>query len=177
VTVRPINAPRPGNSLLRVQRGAAFTLIEVLVVVALLAVAATAFIGGASNLFRAREPRADDVFWQGVNAARQLALESNQKVFLHYNEEKHQLEWKGETAAGKTLPFPGKELQFLPVVAQGLLLLGGQLTETDAIKSVTFYPDGCCDAFRVQLEDNKDQRWTLAIDPWTCAPMLVAPPK
>ena len=146
-------------------------------VVALLAVAATAFIGGASNLFRAREPRADDVFWQGVNAARQLALESNQKVFLHYNEEKHLLEWKGETAAGKSLPFPGKELQLLPVVAQGLLLLGGQLTETDAMKSVTFYPDGCCDAFRARIEDNKAQRWTLAIDPWTCAQMLVPPPK
>lgn len=146
-------------------------------VVALLAVAATAFIGGASNLFRAKEPRVDDVFWQGVNAARQLALESNQKVFLHYNADKHQLEWKGETAAGKSLPFPGKELQLLPVVAQSVVLLGGQLSETDGLKSVTFYPDGGCDAFRAQLVDNNGQKWKLAIDPWTCAQMLVASPK
>jgi prepilin-type N-terminal cleavage/methylation domain-containing protein len=82
VILRSVNAPKPGNIPFRVQRGAAFTLVEVLVVVALLAVAATAFLGGASNLFRAREPRADDTFWQAVNAARQLALESNQKVFL-----------------------------------------------------------------------------------------------
>ena len=163
--LRSVNAPRPGKIPFRVQRGAAFTLVEVLVVVALLAVAATAFLGGASNLFRAREPRADDTFWQAVNAARQLALESNQKVFLHYNEEKNQLEWKSDSAPAKTLPFPGKQLQLLPVVAQNLILVGGQAAETDAMKSVTFYPDGCCDAFRAQLVDNNDQRWTLSIDP------------
>jgi hypothetical protein len=63
------------------------------------------------------------------------------------------------------------------VVAQNLILVGGQAAETDAMKSVTFYPDGCCDAFRAQLVDNNDQRWTLSIDPWTCAPMLVTPAK
>ncbi len=162
----------------RVQRRAAFTLIEILLVVALLGIIAFTFVSGAADLFRTKEPRAEEIFWQGVIAARQLALESDQTVTLRFDLEKHQLVW---TAAGstatQTLAFPGKQLEFLPVTTQGMVLLGGQLTETDSIKFVRFYPDGGCDAFRVQLVDAADRRAVLAIDPWTCAPMIAALPK
>jgi prepilin-type N-terminal cleavage/methylation domain-containing protein len=177
VTLIRVNAFEPGRFSLRVQRRGAFTLVEILLVVALLGIIATAFISSAADMFRSKEPRIDDVFWQGVTAARQLALDSNQIVVLRYDEEKHQLAWAGELAAGNTLVFPGKQLQFLPVVAQGMILLGGQLTETDAIKLVRFYPDGCCDAFRAQLVDNTDRRSVLNIDPWTCAPVIEPPQK
>ena len=63
------------------------------------------------------------------------------------------------------------------MTVQGMILLGGQLTETDAIKFVKFYPDGSCDSFRAQLLDNTDRRAVLAIDPWTCAPILAAAQK
>lgn len=161
-----------------VQRRAAFTLVEVLLVVALLGLVAFAFINSAADLFRSREPRADDVFWDAVTAARQLALESNQTVTLRYDVEKHVLAWSGAgTSAVKTLPFPGKQLEFLPVISQGAILLGGQLTETGSIKTVRFYSDGCCDAFRIQITDAAGRLAVQGIDPWTCAPMLAPLPK
>jgi Tfp pilus assembly protein FimT len=160
-----------------VQRRAAFTLVEVLLVVGLLGLIAFVFVNSAADLFRTKEPRADDIFWQGVTAARQLALESNQTVTMRYDQEKHTLAWTAGTVAGQTLTFPGKLLEFLPVAQQGTVLIGGQLAETDSIKFVRFYPDGCCDGFRAQLTDAADRRTILAIDPWTCAPMLAALPK
>ena len=150
----------------------AFTLVEVLVVVALLGILSTVFISNAADLFRAKELRADDAFWQAVTASRQLALESNQIVVLQYDEEKHQLKWAGETVAGSTLAYPGKQLQFLATNAQGFILLGGQLTETDPLKFVRFFPDGGCDGFRAQVVDKTDKRMVLAVDQWTCAPIV-----
>lgn len=167
-------SPGPDQILLRVQRRAAFTLVEVLVVVALMGIAATVFIGNITDLFRAKEQRADDAFWQAVTASRQLALDSNQIVVLRYDEEKHQLKWVGETAAGSTLAYPGKQLQFLATNAQGFMLLGGQLTETDPLKFVRFFPDGCCDGFRAQLVDKADKRMVLSVDQWTCAQIVTA---
>lgn len=171
------NPPGPGKFSLCVQRRAAFTLVEILLVLALLGIVAFAFVNGAADLFRAKEPRAEDVFWQGVTAARQLALESNQNVVLHYDQEKHLLGWEAESKAGQTLPFPGKQLDFLPVTSQSTILIGGQLTETGSIKFVRFYPDGGCDAFRAQLVDGAGRHTVLSIDPWTCAPVLAATSK
>jgi len=177
VTPLFVNRPESDKIILRVQRRAAFTLVEVLLVVAVLGMVAFAFIGGASDLFRAKEPRPDDVFWQGVTAARQLALESDQTVTLQYNQEKHTLGWTTAKASGGSLVFPGRSLEFLPVTQQGAVLIGGRLTETDSIKFVRFYPDGGCDAFRAQLTDASGGLTIVAIDPWTCAPMLAALPK
>lgn len=154
----------------------AFTLIEVLLAVAILGFVALLFISSASDLFRSSEPRPDEVFWQGVTAARQLALESNQTVTFRYDQEKRSLVWTTGPETVRTLAFPGRSLEFLPVREQGAILLGGQLTETGSVKLVRFYPDGGCDAFRAQLTDAASRRIVLAIDPWTCAPMLAATP-
>ena len=178
MSLAPVIALGLDKRLFRVQRRAAFTLIEILLVVALLGLLAVGFVTGAADLFRTKEPRADEIFWQTVTAARQLALESDQAVTLRYDSEKHLLAWAVlGTTPEQILAFPGKQLEFLPVSTQGMILLGGQLTETDSIKSVRFYADGGCDAFRVQLVDANDRRAVLAIDPWTCAPMLVATAK
>ncbi len=173
----PDNTPRPGELSLRVQRRAAFTLVEVLLVVALLGMIAFAFVSSAADLFRSKELRPEDIFWQGVTAARQLALESDQTVTLRYDEEKHTLAWTTAAAPGGSLVFPGPQLEFLPVTQEGVVLIGGRLTETSSIKFVRFYADGGCDAFRAQLTDAEGRRTVLAIDQWTCAPMLAAPPK
>lgn len=171
----PANSAASAQPPFSVRRRAAFTLVEVLLVVALLGLVAFAFVNSAADLFRSREPRADDVFWDAVTAARQLALEGNQTVILRYDAEKHVLAWSGAgTSPAKTLPFPGRQLEFLPVVSQGSILLGGQLTETDSIKLVRFYSDGCCDAFRVQVTDAAGRLIIQGIDPWTCAPMLAS---
>ena len=176
MTPRPANAAGSGRPEPRPTAG--FTLVEVLLAVGILGFVSFLFVSSASDLFRSRELRPEDVFWQGVTAARQLALDTNHTVTLRFDEEKRLLSW---TAAGDeaahTLAYPGKQLEFLPVTTQSLVLLGGQLTETSGIKSVRFYSDGGCDAFRAQLTDATGRPQVLAIDPWTCAPMIAAPAK
>lgn len=142
--------------------------------VAILAFVGFLFINSAADLFRAKELRVEDIFWQGVTSARQLALETNQVVTLRYDQEKRVLVWMAGPGTSNTLPYPGKKLDFLPATQQGMVLIGGQLTETTEITRVRFYPDGGCDSFRAQLTDAADRRTVLLLDPWTCAPMLTA---
>jgi general secretion pathway protein H len=54
------------------------------------------------------------------------------------------------------------------------ILVGGQLIETQILPTVTFYADGTCTPFRVQIRTERGVAQTLAIDPWTCAPVLAA---
>ena len=176
MTPFPVPASRFDQPALPVRPRSAFTLVEMVLVVALLGFVAVLFISSASDLLRTREPRLDEVFWQGVTAARQLALESNQTVALSYDKDKHVLAWTNGLNAGSQLAFPGRLVEFLPVTEQGLVLLGGQATETGALPRVRIYSDGGCDAFRAQLTDTAGKRAVLAIDQWTCAPMIAATP-
>lgn len=144
--------------------------------VALLGLGAMLLVSGASDLIRTRAPRPDEIFWQAVTSARQLALEGNQTVTFRYDKEKRTLGWGVAPEGGRALAFPGQLIEFLPVTEQGSVLIGGQLAETGALGRIRFYADGGCDAFRAQLTDPKGGRTILSIDPWTCAPMLAATP-
>ena len=63
-------------------------------------------------------------------------------------------------------------VQFLQARKGGsLILIAGQVVETQEMPRVKFYPDGTCSAFRVQFRTGATA-WQLAIDPWTCAPVL-----
>ena len=176
MTPANVNARISGQPARGKCRPAAFTLIEVLLVIALLGLGAMLMVNGASDLIRTREPRPDEIFWEAVTSARQLALEGNQTVVFKYDKEKHALSWSAKPEANHTLAYPGYLLEFLPVIEQGTVLIGGQLTETTVLKRVRFYGDGGCDAFRAQLTDAKGHRATLAIDPWTCAPIIATTP-
>ena len=58
---------------------------------------------------------------------------------------------------------------------EATVLIGGVLLETATLPQVTFYADGTCTPFRVQLRNGVGGvPVTLAIDPWTCAPVLTA---
>lgn len=149
----------------------AFTLIEILLVLALLSLLATLFIAGASNLFRSQEKTMNDVFWQAVQSARLQAVEGDRTVELRYDDKKNLVRWgTGETAAN--LPWPGKKLDFLPVEKHDTMLLGGQLVDTGGMQVVRFYADGCVENFRAQLTGNDGHISRLEIDPWTCAPII-----
>ena len=147
-------------------RRAAFTLIELLLSLALLALVATLFISGATNFLRLREHRPDEDFWHAVTAARQQALDAEQVVTLQFDPDTHQLAWSwpgGHDSAA----LPGVTLRFLAATKGATKLLGGIVTETDAVPAVHFYPDGTCDAFRAELTgpDGQDYwvapRWSL----------------
>lgn len=156
-------------------RKTGFTLIEVLLTLALMALVSTVLISGTSQFFQARDDRPDDRFWQAVTAARQAALEQEQAVTLSYDQETKSLQWTSlETTASLTLPV--QSFRFLPVTRDSTFLIGGVLTETSNLERVKFYPDGTCDAFRVEIVETDNHREIIRIDPWTCAPILTAAP-
>jgi len=62
-------ACRPGERL-----RAAFTLIEVMVVIALLGGLAAILAYGASQILRDRGTSAEEVFWEAIGQAREYAL-------------------------------------------------------------------------------------------------------
>lgn len=147
-----------------------FTLIEILLVLALMTLLVSLFFAGASDYFRAQEKTMETVFWESVQAARLQAVEGDQTVKLRYDEKKHQLLWgAGETAG--TSAWPGKNLEFLPVEKRDAILIGGQLIETGGTGAVKFYADGCVENFKAQLTGTDGHVSYLEIDQWTCAPI------
>ncbi len=148
-----------------------FTLIEILLVLALLSLLVSLFIAGASNMFRSQEKTMDDIFWQAVQAARLQAVESDLDVELRYDEKKNQLRWGAGGTAGN-LAWPGKSLEFLPTEKRDTILIGGQLTDTGKLSVVKFFADGSVENFRAQLTGSDGHISRLEIDPWTCAPIV-----
>ena len=135
---------------------------------------ATLLIPGVNSMLRAMsgdEP--DRIFWDAVIASRELALTANRTVLLRFDKEKHQLLWgEGGGAQQKNLPV-GVAVQFLQARATGSsILIGGQLIETQEMPLVRFYADGTCDPFRAQILHPPAGPQLIAIDPWTCAPVV-----
>jgi len=145
-----------------------FTLIEILLVLALMTLLVSLFIAGVSDFFRAQEKTMKDVFWESVQAARLQAVEGDRTVKMRYDEKKNFLHWgTGETAA--SVAWPGKSVEFLPVDQRETVLIGGQLIERGGMLAVHFFADGTVENFKVQLVDNEGHPSQLEIDQWTCA--------
>ena len=102
---------------------------------------------------------------------------SDRDVTLQFDEKGKKLAWTNGTGGGEAaFATTGREvaLQFLPAQknSSSLILLGGQAVETGTgLPRVKFYPDGTCTAFRALFRIGASSR-SIAIDPWTCAPVL-----
>lgn len=155
------------------QRG--FTLLEILLVLGLIGLLAGVLIGGSTRLLADRPVTVESVFWEAAASTRRDALQHNRDVTLRYDEKARA--FVGTFYAGEVhFPVPSGEVKvdFLPAAnptGAGLVLIGGLLVDTRTLPSVTFYGDGTCSPFRVQIATGGPVR-TLAIDPWTCAPVL-----
>ncbi|MDD3179904.1 MAG: hypothetical protein PHQ04_06070 [Opitutaceae bacterium] len=165
---------RPGPARdLRPAISGAFTLLEILLAIALMAMLGTVLISGAGAIFRtASHPAAEEVFWRTVTAARQLALTSERTVQLRFDARDGILTWTDGASTGTEALGTEASLQFLQPRQGNTVLLGGYLVEMTEIPLVKFYSDGTCDAFRVQIKTGDAPPHVLAIDPWTCAPRL-----
>lgn len=155
----------------------AFTLLEVLVTIALILLLAGLVIGASITLLRERPATGEEVVKYAIAQARRYAVENDREVRLSYDAKEKA--FVASTRDGtRTFPvdFPGElQIEFLSSQKGGAVLLGGDLVETARLPYVTFYPDGACSWFRAQLRTGGPAR-VLAIDPWTCAPMLEAKP-
>jgi prepilin-type N-terminal cleavage/methylation domain-containing protein len=157
-----------------------FTLLEVLITIALIALLTGVLVVGVNRLLSDRPKSAEQLFWLAAGEVRKDALLNNRDVRLRLDDTTRELvAWSD---AGNTRhPFVPKEIAELEFLAPGAaggfsaVLVGGALVETQTIPFVTFYRDGTCSAFRVQLKTRNGAR-VLEIDPWTCAPMLAAQP-
>jgi prepilin-type N-terminal cleavage/methylation domain-containing protein len=161
------------------RRRSAFTLLEVLMVLALLGLMSGLFITAARSFTDERSRTAEDVFWQMVRESRKRALLTGQPVRVTYV-----APLKDEDAAlvmtadgvEERLSFTGMgnvKMDFLSRdKTRSSILVGGQAIETQTVPAVTFYGDGTCTPFRVQIRTNANAVRTLSIDPWTCAEVL-----
>lgn len=151
-----------------------FTLMEILLAIALMALLAGVLITGGANLLSDKAVTPEDVFWKAVQQSRTAALTAEHEVRLSFDSKGMDFVLDDGTAP-QTLPVPPvRELtvDFLSASAgQSSVLIGGELVDTKTMPAVTFYPDGTCMPFRVQFRAGGAAH-VLNIDPWTCAPVL-----
>ena len=160
-----------------------FTLLEILLSLAIIALLASVLIGGSARLLNDQPTSPDEVFWKVVQAARKAALKAGKDQRVTF---KSDLDGKRfvladaavADAGQKEFPVPSPgDLAVTFVVAQkggNAMLIGGQLVETQTLAFVTFYSDGTCSPFRAQFQRNGSVH-IVTIDPWTCAPVLTPP--
>ena len=154
---------------------AGFTLLEILLVIALIGLMASLLIGTSARMLAEEPDTVEGVFWDAVAEARREALLEQREVRLRYDGDKRTL-YASSTAGERMFPLPpgSVRIDFLVPVSSstGRLLIGGTLVETQTLSHVTFFDDGTCTPFRLQVRNGADAR-VLSIDPWTCAEVLV----
>ena len=152
-----------------------FTVLEVLLAVALIGLLSAVLVGYSSRMLDDRPTSPEDVFWQASHEARRTALKSGGDVRLSFDGKSKAFVVDGGAAA-INFPVLGADgdlgVDFVP--SQGgssSALIGGTLVETRSIPYATFYSDGTCVPFRVQFRDRRGAH-KVEIDPWTGARML-----
>ncbi|PTY07637.1 hypothetical protein DB347_05235 [Opitutaceae bacterium EW11] len=159
-----------------------FTLLEVLLTLALIGLMAGVLITMSIHLTEPRSATVEDVFWKAVGEARKEALLTGREVRLRFQpgREKSVATFVTNGPDGaQRFPLENEAevtVDFLSTQkATSAILIRSQLVETQTIPFVTFYGDGSCTPFRVQIRTGGPAR-SLSIDPWTCAQVLAANP-
>ena len=155
-----------------------FTIVEVLLTLALIVLIGTIFVSGTNSLLASKASSPDDQFWQACNQARKEALEEQRDVVMTYDSKARGFVL-ADGSQVKTIPVSGPEdleIDFHPAQSNSASssLIGGVLVDTTPLPAVTFYSDGTCTPFKVQLRTAGGAH-LLSIDPWTCAPVLTKP--
>lgn len=148
---------------------AGFTLIEIVLVLALIGLIASILISGATSVFNsAREQDPETAVLSMLQKVRGEAVEKGEVVELKPLPEDAGFIWGADGVA--TLPkVEGYTVRLLTPEVVSAFLIGGQLEEKP-ITHVRFYPDGSCDPLRIQVRRGENRR-VYAIDPWTAAPL------
>lgn len=158
----------------------AFTILEVLLVLFLIALIGSIFVVNIDSLLRDQEEASvERAFWEASHKARMQALYLRKPVSLFYDEENSAFQLvSGETLLN-TFPASGTTYDGNPIVVQfvqqrasnEMILIRGRLVDTQPIGQVSYYPDGSCTNFLLELSYGSERR-QIQIDPWTGAEML-----
>jgi len=162
----------------------AFTLLEVMLVVALMAVAGTLFLVSLESL--GKSSPADEfegAFWRAMALAREQALATRRPVELAFDPKEKSFQLAG-SGGEKMVPVPpaaaaaAKEDDCtatfsVELPSNDFILVRGELVTRRPVDAVKVFPDGSCQAFAItfQLGNYKHR---VQIDPWTGAEMLSA---
>ncbi len=145
---------------------------------AVIALLAGVLVSGTTRLLSEGPQTPNEVLLKSISESRRHAVENDCEVALAYNKDTRLFTltaYKGGAGAvAATFPVVGEgEFGFDFLVARkgNAVLIGGVLVETATVPSVSFYPDGTCTPFRAQITGG-DTPEVIAIDPWTCAPIL-----
>ncbi len=155
---------RPGGAFTRARR--AFTLLEILLVLALFALFGGLLVGGAvSMLDTSSSEDPEEALLEIIQTVRRDAVTTGRTIELRPVEEGAAFVWDG---GHEVLP-EREDVKATLIKPQldNAVLIGGFLEETP-IEFVRFYPDGTCDPMRMQVRRGRERR-VLTIDPWTCA--------
>lgn len=172
-----ISRLRLGVSRLASPARKGFTLLEILLALALIALLAGVLISGSADLIGDKPTTPEEVFWKAVQRARSGALSGERDVRLSFDA-KDKAFVLDDGVKPQTLPVPPmRDLTVDLLAAQGgnsSILIGGEVVDSKVIPYVTFYADGTCTPFRVQFRAGGPAR-VIGIDPWTCARVLPRP--
>lgn len=158
---------------LRFRARAAFTLVEVILVLALLVLIVAVLLPAGGALWRgAQGETAEETMLSVLQDARRQAVIFGREVVLRYEPAEHALVWTdGVQVSRRVFAKENLKVEFLRPGAEAILL-GGQLVRTDPVGEMLFYADGTCDLIHLQLRATDAVPRVIPIDPWTCAPVL-----
>lgn len=155
----------------------AFTLVEVLLVLALIGLFTGIFVVNFESLLKESESEAvESAFWLATREARTRALVDRVPQALRYDEKG----WAfvvDQDSGSNPRRFPISQENWSPDVELEVFfqkrippsqysLIAGELVELREIEHVRFFPDGSCTPFVVAIEVGAVER-SIEIDPWT----------
>ena len=163
----------------RRNRRAGFTLLEILLTLAIIAAMAAVLVSGSIRLTEMKPISPQEIFWKAVQETRKRALRSGAEQQLRITGKNKTLALVASGPNGETsFPFNATSDLQVELLSSGksrsAILIGGQAVETGSVPYVTFYGDGTCSPFRVQFHAGGNSVFLVSIDPWTCAPVLLA---
>ena len=161
----------PGRQGTRPPQPAGFTLLELLAVLALMALVSAVLVGSADLLRAAARGDAEEAALAAVARARHEAVLNGRTLELRLDAASRSFDWgtgRSELAGADTV-------HLLPPAVASAVLVGGRRVE-EPLARVRFYADGTCDPFRVEIlpADGRPAR-TVTIDPWTAVALAARP--
>ena len=148
----------------------AFTILELMVVIALVGLISVSVVGVSMALLRDKPVTGEEAVRNAVATTRRQAVLQSRELSLGFDKKANCFVISsGEESQllGNEMKGP-LEVEFLPPNKDSSMLIGGDVLEGGALKVVLFFPDGACQPFRAQIRTGGAAR-SIAFDPWTCA--------